>query len=1798
MEARPATSADGRSLDAMKRSRRPLRAQLVKRIGELDNELSRQHPDRTVIQVKLEMTQKCYEKVETLDESILPLVTQECEDDEQDAELASVAEYEEKYRTVKVRAESLLDSNAQPSSADSSVTGSYVSADNEPVANKKTYKLPKIELKKFSGELKDWLGFWSQFEKIHTDKSLHDSDKFQYLVQCMIPDSKAHLLVSSYPQSEANYPLVIDALKDRFGDKVLLTEVYVRQLLKLVMQNAKQKCVSLSTMYDELESHLRALETLGVTREQSAAFLYPLVESSLPVEVVKVWQRSILSDRDDDQHEKSVDERLKSLMKFLRMEVKGAERLSYVSEGFSDTVKEKPGRDRGTHSGSHKGPPTAAGLLAGQKSTCIFCDKSHTSETCIAAQSMAYAEKKRKAMDKRACLVCLKVGHIAKTCQSKRKCMVCHGKHVTLMCPELDTEKKSTEKVQMSSTGNSGGAGVHSQLNCTNDVVLQTLRCVINSGNSNRQGRVLLDTGSQRSYILERTARQLSAEPVGEAEVCHLLFGGVRDVRRHNLYKIRLEGNRGNFLVDMQVLGHDKICERIPSVAKGPWMDELKEKKIFLTDLKSDGAEVEVLIGADYYAKLMTGRRCCLKNGLVAMETQLGWTVSGKLCNVSDEPSFNMAMQVTSMFVKEASVSQLWDLETIGICDTTELKARGGEEVKQQFLQAVKRSDEGRYVVSLPWNSEVSEVPDNRDIAIKRLESMTKRLVGMDRYHEYDTVLTAWLAEGLIETVDDSTESSICHYLPHRAVFKPESLTTPVRPVFDASCKVGRSPSLNDLLEKGPNLLEAVPAILLRFRQNQIGMAADIRKAFQMIEVDEKDRDCLRFFWWKDLDKRILQVFRHKRVVFGVNCSPFLLAAVIELHLGSVSEQQAAVAQKLLMSFYVDNCATSVSTVSECQQFKQQATEIMSHAGMDLRNWEFSRLPNNSGSQVKDDRPTEVTKVLGLVWNKVDDTLSCDIPELPVSDQVTKRDVLSYVSQIFDPIGFLSPVMVQPKLILQSAWLARQGWDEELPQDDIHKFKKWQAELRCLQEVSIARHIVGGHDSVISSELHTFSDASQDAYAAVVFLRSVTSEGHVSVQLLMAKSRLAPLRRPTMPRLELLACVIGARLTSFVKTTLNFSNTVSYLWSDSTAALAWIKRNNEWGTFVGNRVREICSLTKSEDWRHVPGVNNPADLPSRGCSPAQLLESRWWEGAHWLYECKEDWPVQEVVPDEVVVSAEQRRTAKGHQKVTREVVDSWKLSTTESNEHCISATLLVNTVTSDDGGPWYLRCSTYIKNVRVVAWIRRFVSNCKLRCQKTVGELATQEFIDAENIVVRAVQQEEFSDSGKTINGLMVSTDSDGLYRVKTKLLYHDDSNNFCSPVLLPQKHPLVVLLIRWYHLKYHHAGTQFLINKLRERFWICQARRAINRVVHKCPTCLRHSSKSFQTDPAVLPANRTSAVNAFENTGVDLAGPLHLRNGDKVWIVLFTCAVYRCVHIDFVMSVSTEAFVNALWRFVNVRGRPKTVYSDNGTNFIGTTNLFNKLNWPDIERTAGIEQIKWIFNPPSAAWWGGWWERLIRTIKDLLKRMLGNSRVDCEQLRTCLSHVENVVNERPLTTVTEDQNDLIPLTPAMFLRGIRLGSFPEGWSSRFHMQQSYQKQQSLLKELQDRFKREYLALLVQRAKECRTKTPKIGDVVLVGSDDRRRLQWPLARIVELIPGRDGVVRTAKVKTQNGILLRPVQRLFPLEVSTEEELDTVSHGEPDESCNSRQTQSVPSDPGAVLHTRSGRCVTKPRRYQD
>ncbi|CAG7817296.1 unnamed protein product, partial [Allacma fusca] len=317
-------------------------------------------------------------------------------------------------------------------------------------------------------------------------------------------------------------------------------------------------------------------------------------------------------------------------------------------------------------------------------------------------------------------------------------------------------------------------------------------------------------------------------------------------------------------------------------------------------------------------------------------------------------------MVATSM-IGNLSIQQLWDLDVIGIQDPiiTKSKKEIDEDIKSHFIQSVKINEEGRYEVELPWVMPRSSIANNWGQAVKRLVSTTKRLKESGHYEIYEEVFKDWLKEGVIEQVpDEDLNKSEAHYLPHRAVIRDDSSTTKVRPVFDASCKLAKSLSLNDCLAKGPNQLELIPDILLRFRWKQIGAIADIRKAFLMISVSQLDRDYLRFLWWEN-DKETVKVMRHRRVVFGVNSSPFQLAAIIEHHLLNKGTDTANL---LLKSFYVDNCVISLETAEIYESFKSKAIELMAEAKMDLRLWESNLEFHESGSKT--------SKVLGLNWDR------------------------------------------------------------------------------------------------------------------------------------------------------------------------------------------------------------------------------------------------------------------------------------------------------------------------------------------------------------------------------------------------------------------------------------------------------------------------------------------------------------------------------------------------------------------------------------------------------------------------------------------------------------------------------------------------------------------------------------------------------------------------------------------------------------------------------------------------------------
>ncbi|XP_011858503.1 PREDICTED: uncharacterized protein LOC105556051 [Vollenhovia emeryi] len=385
------------------------------------------------------------------------------------------------------------------------------------------------------------------------------------------------------------------------------------------------------------------------------------------------------------------------------------------------------------------------------------------------------------------------------------------------------------------------------------------------------------------------------------------------------------------------------------------------------------------------------------------------------------------------------------------------------------------------------------------------------------------------------------------------------------------------------------------------------------------------------------------------------------------------------------------------------------------------------------------------------------------------------------------------------------------------------------------------------------------------------------------------------------------------------------------------------------------------------------------------------------------------------------------------------------------------------------------------------------------------------------------------------ISCLNAFKDKSGLIRLKTLVSNREDQFGFRCPIVLESRHPLVERLIQYRHKQLNHAGIQTVMNNLREQVWILSSRRAIRSVLSKCTICKRYKAKRIEASPSILPEERIRDATAFVVSGVDFAGPLYLKDGQKAWICLFTCAVYRAVHLELATSLSTEAFLEAFRRFVARRGRPSIMFSDNGTNFCEASNLLRSINWKKVAEYSTMKKIEWRFNPPSAAWWGGWWERLVRSVKEILRKVLGRACLTFEEMNTTLCDCEAIINSRPITYLSEDSDQLIPLTPAMFIQDVQEIGLPD----LDHVQEGDLKariryRQKLRADLRRRFRSEYLGQLSRTSYSKNGKyTVRKGDVVLIGNENQKRLDWPLARVIEVIPGRDGEVRVVRPRVEN-----------------------------------------------------------------
>ncbi|GBN97198.1 hypothetical protein AVEN_47318-1 [Araneus ventricosus] len=395
--------------------------------------------------------------------------------------------------------------------------------------------------------------------------------------------------------------------------------------------------------------------------------------------------------------------------------------------------------------------------------------------------------------------------------------------------------------------------------------------------------------------------------------------------------------------------------------------------------------------------------------------------------------------------------------------------------------------------------------------------------------------------------------------------------------------------------------------------------------------------------------------------------------------------------------------------------------------------------------------------------------------------------------------------------------------------------------------------------------------------------------------------------------------------------------------------------------------------------------------------------------------------------------------------------------------------------------------SSFVKIVRITAWIRRFIRNCRnSKILYSAKYLEVEEMKEAETIIWKMIQKTSF----RTVNeerlcNLRPFIDPSGVFRIKTLLLMRKDFENFRYPIVLPSDCIVVQKMIMHKHKTLSHCGVQTLMSILREQFWILKSRRTIRKAIKTCTVCRRFEAKHPEVQAAPLPEDRLRDSATFETTGIDLAGPLYLRDGSKAWVVLYTCAVYHAVHLELATSLTTDKFLLSLRRFIARRGRPSIIYTDNGSNFKGSSQALNKVDWNKINDDTSVSRIQWRFIPPSSPWWGGFWERLMDLLETTLGGVLGKASLRYEELSKILCDCENIINSRPITYISEDL-ELEPLTPAMFLRDIQESGIPDLDSTS--LQKRFLCRLKFREDLRKRFRSEFLGQLRSYAKRSRNR--------------------------------------------------------------------------------------------------------------
>ena len=1626
----------------------------------------------------------------------------------------------------------------------------------------KDFDTPKVNIPKFKGGMAAWHCFWGRFRPaVHDNIKIKNAVKMAILLDLVDDPSTASYLQAQNDGKEDRYQASIKYLQSRFDKPRQLHQLYCQQLQDL--PPIKGTSEELSRTVDSIFAAVEGIRRGGQTDIDYIAT--SMVVSVLPEQLRLQWETKT----EANPKVPNID----TLIEFMRTKATNAclsQKQVVHPSSLPQKEKKKPLTKTQGKVYVNQSEPAAAGgnedhrpnkqntkqyraSNSGNHSHCSLCTNNHPIFQCRQFSDLSVQQRREHIQSASLCFNCLRSGHSARDCTSTFRCRVCKKAHNTLLHTEAPSTPVTVNHVVHHTQEKSETTALPQQ----KERLLMTSQVLLtNSVGEKVAARAMLDSGAAISVLSNRMMAQLQLQKTEDWMTVSGIESQKHSPARPTTNLTITSLSNPDWTTSVRAVILPKVTVDLPkhdlsAVKKMPHLQDLQLADPWFHKPK----RVDLILDSDVFDQILLPNKIEGPPATPsAWETRLGWGIMGRYLLSQLQSSATSAVNINTAEPVETdrldnTLEGFWKREEL-LQGTLALSTQEMA-VQKHFLTTHYFSPSaGRYVVSLPRRTTSQKLGDSHHTARTRFLRNEQSLLKKEKWTQFQTVVQEYLTLGHAQKVTPMelcTPTDQTYTLPMHAVYKTSSSSTKLRVVFDGSCPTSTGISLNDVLATGPTLHPNLDQILIRFRKHKVAVSADIGKMYREVLLSQPDRQLHRFLWRAQPDQP-LETYCMNRVTFGVRSSPYLAVRALQQTAEDFSSPDTVRHYHVHNSIYVDDLLAGAEDTASAVELYKDLRALLLEGGFDLKKW------RSSSEEVLKAIPTALTEVmpqqemidhhasaypktLGIAWDSRRDVMAAQV-QLPEEYVSTKRGIISDTAKSFDVLGWLAPFIIRMKILFQELWKLKDkiGWDDPLENYLADQHKEWREQLSVLKCLTLPRcYFTPG--AVVSVQLHGFSDASEAACAAAVYLRATYDNGTTSCRLVVAKTRVTPIKTVTMPRLELCAAEMVADLLFTTQQTLQIPDVELWGWSDSTIAIAWLRQSpSKFKTYVANRVASAARSLSQEAWLHVPTAENPADCASRGISAQDLKDHLlWWNGPPWLQIDPIAIPDQ---PDDAEYKKHQELEAK------------------PAVVHIIQAV-------ADTG--WQSKFKSYVKLSHVTAYLFRYYRNLKAAVNKEPPDrnpvLSPAEVTAAETVLFRQAQARAFPRELQRLSAAVPEPmrrdsplklvhpflDKEGLLRVGGRL------NRSSLPYL--QKHPIILsandyltkLLFQYNHVHLSHCGPTLLMAHVGQQVYVPGAKRLSRSVCQNCLLCRRVAPRCFQQRMGQLPPPRVEKTLAFTHTGVDYAGPFYLKTGHprrpipvKAYLAVFVCLASKAVHLEIVSAKTTEAFTATFKRFIARRNAPQHLYSDNGSNFVGARNEMRELfKFLSISQTQVAlkeallsNRIECHFIPDRAPHFGGIWEAAVKTAKHCLKRTVGKTMLTFEELTTVCCQAEACINSRPYTSQdSQDPAGEMPLTPSHFLTGRPMGAYPElPEDPDLTLTNRWSLCKAMVQRFWELWQLQYLQAL-QKSQKWHKTTPnfKPGDLVMVLEETSLQTTWKMGKVVSVSPGADGLVRAATV---------------------------------------------------------------------